>query len=540
MEFNIADLFECVVDTVGERPAVTCGGRGLTYRQLDERANRLAHGLADLGVGPGEHVACYLHTSTEYLEVMLACFKLRAVPFNLNDRYVADEVAAVAADADAVALFHHADLAPEVEGLTDRVATLRTTVEVGDGDYESLLARGRPERGFPPRSPDDHFILYTGGTTGRPKGVVWRHEDIFFVGMGGGNPGGPPIERPEQLAENVLANPAQRIRPYLPPGDPGPGRYVAMALGPLGHAAGQWSAFGALLGGGEIVLYPPRHMDLRAVLDIVEAERVGMLNLVGDASGRPLLETLRAEPGRWDTSSLRVLGSGGSLLSADVKEGLLAALPSVLTVLEAIGSSEAPVQAVTHARRGAPAEALHFDRRDTTMVVDEHLRPVPPGSGAVGRLATTGRGPIGYWKDPEKTAATFVEIDGRRWTLPGDMAQVDADGSIRLLVRGSMSINTGGEKVYPEEVEALLRTHDGVADAVVVGRADPTFGQRVVAVVAPADPAAPPTLVELQDHCRAHLAGYKVPRGLQLVPEVARTAAGKPDYPRIRAELDRA
>jgi acyl-CoA synthetase (AMP-forming)/AMP-acid ligase II len=540
MEFNLADLFEHVVDTVAERPAVTCGGRARSYRELDERANRLAHALADLGVGSGEHVACYLHTSTEYLEVMLACFKLRAVPFNLNDRYVADEVAAVCADADAVALFHHADLAAEVEGLLDRVDTLRTVVEVGDGEYESLLARGGPERGFPPRSPEDRFILYTGGTTGRPKGVVWRQEDIFFVGMGGGNPGGPPIERPDQIAENILANPSQRIRPYLPPGDPGPDRYVAMALGPLGHAAGQWSAFGALLGGGEIVLYPHRHMDLRVVLDIVETERVGMLNLVGDASGRPLLETLRAEPDRWDTSSLRVLGSGGSLLSAEVKEGLLAALPSVLTVLEAIGSSEAPVQAVTHARRGAPAEALHFDRRDTTMVVDEQLHPVTPGSSTVGRLATTGRAPIGYWKDPEKTAATFVEIDGRRWTLPGDMAQVDADGSIRLLGRGSMSINTGGEKVYPEEVEALLRSHPAVADAVVVGRPDPTYGQRVVAVVAPADAATPPTLVDLQDHCRAHLAGYKVPRELLLVAAVARTAAGKPDYPRIRADLDRA
>jgi acyl-CoA synthetase (AMP-forming)/AMP-acid ligase II len=198
------------------------------------------------------------------------------------------------------------------------------------------------------------------------------------------------------------------------------------------------------------------------------------------------------------------------------------------------------VQAVTHARRGAPAEALHFDPRAATMVVDEQLRPVTPGSGQVGRLATTGRGPVGYWKDPEKTARTFVEIDGGRWTLPGDMATVDADGSIRLLGRGSMSINTGGEKVYPEEVEALLRTHPGVADAVVVGRPDPRFGERVVAVVAPADPTAPPTLVELQDLCRASLAGYKAPRRLHLVAEVARTAAGKPDYPRIRAALDQA
>jgi acyl-CoA synthetase (AMP-forming)/AMP-acid ligase II len=225
------------------------------------------------------------------------------------------------------------------------------------------------------------------------------------------------------------------------------------------------------------------------------------------------------------------------MLSAEVKEGLLAELPSVLSVMEAVGSSEAPVQALALlGPRNRGSESLHFARRDTTMVVDDELRPIPPGSDQVGRLATTGRTPLGYYKDEAKTAATFVEIDGRRWTLPGDMAMVDADGSIRLLGRGSMSINTGGEKVYPEEVEAVLRTHPGVADAVVVGLPDPTWGERVVAVVAPA--GDPPTLEDLQAHCRAGLAGYKVPRRLALVEAVPRLAAGKPDYPRIRAGLD--
>ncbi len=538
MEFNLADLFECVVDHVGDRVAVSCSDRNLTYRELDERATRLAHGLAALGVGAGDHVGCYLHTGVEYLETMLACFKLRAVPVNVNDRYVADEVAYVCADADATLLVYDADLAPHVDGIVDRVETLRATVGLGP-EYEALVASGAPDRDFGPRSGDDRFLLYTGGTTGRPKGVVWRHEDIFFAAMGGGNAGGPPITEPAQIGERAVTNRAQRLAPFLPPGDPGPDQFVCCALGPLVHASGQWSALGTLLGGGRVVLYADRHVDPDRVLALVASEGVQMLNLVGDASGRPLLDALLAAPGRHDTSSLRLLGSGGSLLSADVKQGLLDALPSVLTVMEAVGSSEAPVQALDLLAPGDRdrAESLHFGGRETTMVVDDELRPVPPGSGVVGRLATTGRTPLGYYKDPAKTAATFVEIDGRRWTLPGDMALVDADGTIRLLGRGSMSINTGGEKVYPEEVEAVLRSHPGVADAVVVGVPDRRLGERVVAVVAPAGSGPVPTLAELQDHGRDRLAGYKLPRGLQVVDRVARTEAGKPDYPRLRAGL---
>ena len=537
MEFNVADLFECVVDHVPDRVAVSSDGADLTYRQLDDRTNRAAHVLADLGVAPGEHVACYLHTSAAYLEVMLACFKLRAVPVNVNDRYTADEVAYVCEDADAVLLLADPDGASIAATIPGRVATLRAWLEVGGDEFERRLAAASPARDFPPRSPDDHFILYTGGTTGKPKGVVWRSEDIFFGAMGGGNAGGPPIETPEAIGPRALTNRAQRLGPFLPPGDPGPEQFVCLALGPLGHASGQWSAFGTLLGGARVVLYTERHVDPDAVLALVEREQVQMLNLVGDASGRPLLDALRRDPGRHDTSSLRVLGSGGSMLSADVKQGLLTKLPTVLTVMEAVGSSEAPVQALALlGPRSRGSESLHFAQRDTTMVVDDELRPIPPGSDQVGRLATTGRTPLGYYKDETKSAVTFVEIDGRRWTLPGDMAMVVADGSIRLLGRGSMSINTGGEKVYPEEVEAVLRTHPGVSDAVVVGVPDPTWGERVVAVVAPAE--EPPTLEDLQSHCRAGLAGYKVPRRLELVDAVPRLPAGKPDYPRIRATLD--
>jgi 3-oxocholest-4-en-26-oate---CoA ligase len=256
-----------------------------------------------------------------------------------------------------------------------------------------------------------------------------------------------------------------------------------------------------------------------------------MLTLVGDASARPLVEHIEAEPSRYDTSSLQLLGSGGAILSADVKQRLLTMIPSVLAITEAIGSSESPVQAVAVARRdGEASQTLRFDPRETTMVVDDDLHPIAPGSGEVGRLATRGRVPLGYYRDAEKSARTFVEIDGVRWALPGDMATVDADGSIRLLGRGSMCINTGGEKVYPEEVEAVVKTVPGIADAIVVGAPDERFGQRVVVVAAVNDPAAPPSLDEVREHCRSSLSGYKLPRALVIVDHVERSAAGKPDY----------
>jgi acyl-CoA synthetase (AMP-forming)/AMP-acid ligase II len=425
-----------------------------------------------------------------------------------------------------------------LRGLLPDLPKVKTTLEFGE-PYEQALAAASPERDFAPRSSDDHYVLYTGGTTGMPKGVVWRHEDIFFGAMGGGNPGGPPIERPDAIAVSVVDNPAQRLRPFLAEGEPGPQQFVSLALGPLMHASGQWSAIGTLLGGGKVVLYDRPRVDMEHVLDLVAREGVNAMNLVGDASARPLLATLTAHPGRWDTSSLRLLGSGGSILSADAKDALMTQLPSVLAIVEGIGSSESPAQAVAVTMRAgvaAPARSLTFAAKAETMVVDDDLRPVPRGSGVVGRLATRGRVPLGYYKDPDRSARTFVEIDGVRWSLPGDMATIDADGTVHLLGRGSLCINTGGEKVYPEEVEAILKGHPAVADAVVVGAPDPQFGQRVVAIVEPtAAPVPAPDLTSLQEHCRAHLAGYKVPRAVHLVDAVERTAAGKPDYVWARA-----
>jgi fatty-acyl-CoA synthase len=536
MEFNLADLYECVADHVPDREALVAGDRRLTYPQLEERGNRLAHALAAAGVGYGDRVGLYLFNCAEYIETMLACFKIRAVPANINYRYVEGELAYLLGDAGLRALVFSPDLRERVDACRGGPAFPPLAVEVG-APYEELLGGGSPDRDFGPRSADDHYLLYTGGTTGLPKGVVWRQEDMFFATMGGGNAGGPPLTRPEDIGPTVLVNRRQRLNALLPPDDPGPERYTTMALGPLIHGAGQWSAWGALLSGGRVVLYMPKNMDMATVLQLIEDEEVTSLNLVGDATARPLAEALEANPGKYRTTSLRLLGSGGSILSADIKERLFTALPTVLGITEAIGSSESPVQGVAMARPGQAQTSLLFAARPETMVVDDDLRPVEPGSGQVGRLATRGRVPLGYHGDPEKTARTFVEIDGERWALPGDMATIDADGTIHLLGRGSLCINTGGEKVYPEEVEAALKAHPAIADAVVVGIPDERWGQRVAAVVQPVEGAAAPDLPEVQEWCRGRLAGYKVPRSVHVVDEVQRNPAGKADYAWAKATV---
>jgi acyl-CoA synthetase (AMP-forming)/AMP-acid ligase II len=530
VQFNLADLFERVADAVPAREAAVCGDERVTYAQLDDRSTRLAHLLAARGAGPGDHVALMMRNSIEHLESMLACYKLRSVPINVNYRYVDDELEYLVCDADAVAIIHDAEIGARVDRVAARCPDVRFALDVDNASFDREVGGASSERDLGPRSADDLYVLYTGGTTGMPKGVMWRSEDIFFGAMGGGNPGGPPIDRPEAIADSVIGNPAQRIRPFLPAGDAGPDQFVSLALGPLMHASGQWSALGALLGGGKVVLYERASVDMEYVLDLIERERINAMNLVGDASARPLLAALQHPSRARDLSSLRLLGSGGSILSGDAKEALMKELPSVLAIVEGIGSSESPAQAVAVTTRdGAPVSSLTFAAKAETIVVDDDLRPLPRGSGRIGRLATRGRVPLGYYKDDDRSARTFVEIDGERWSLPGDMATIDDDGTVHLLGRGSLCINTGGEKVYPEEVEAVLKTHPSVADAVVVGVPDEQFGARIVAVVEPA-PGGRPALEALQSHCRAQLAGYKIPRAVHTVETVVRTPAGKPDY----------
>jgi len=468
---------------------------------------------------------------------MVAAFKIRAVPINVNYRYVADELVYLFDNADLVALVLEASFAPVVAGILDRLPKLRHLIVVDDGSdggaalpdavpYEDLLAANSPVPDFPARSADDSYIAYTGGTTGHPKGVVWRHEDIFFATM---TPG-VDVAQPESVADNVVAPVHPRLAALHGMGVDVPDMFVSYALGPLMHVSGHWSAWGAMLSGGRTVLHPSRQMDAETVLDVVQREGVTMLTIVGDSMGLPLVETLEANPGLYDTSSVLMLGSGGSIMSGDVKDRLLVGFPSAMMITEAIGSSESPAQALSTTVRGqGPAPTLRFLADERTTVFDDHLRPVEPGSGAVGRLATMGRVPVGYYNDAEKSARTFVTVDGVRWALPGDMASIEADLTIRLLGRGTLCINTGGEKVYPEEVEAVLKAYDRIVDAVIVGVPDPRFGERVAAVVEPV-PGPPLALEEVQHYARSHLAGHKVPRQLFIVDKVPRSPSGKADY----------
>jgi acyl-CoA synthetase (AMP-forming)/AMP-acid ligase II len=519
--FNLSELFERVADRVPAREAVVSPERRLDYAALDARANRLAHALAARGIGAGDHVGLVLANGSEYVEGMIADFKLRAVPINVNYRYVPAELRALFEDADLRAVIVHRAFAPRVLEASEELPLLRATLVVEDGsgafvpepvdDYEEALANARARRDFSGRSSDDRYVVYTGGTTGRPKGVVWRHEDIFFAAMGGGDPlrSRGPIARPEELDARITPEPV-----------------VALAAPPYMHAAAQWLMWSELTTGGTLVTTPGGVFDPAEIWRLVDAERVGMLLIVGDAMATPLCDALEARAGREPPKSLFAVASGGALFSPAVKGRLQALLPGRL-VMDGLGSSE--TGALGTEAPGAPAGAPRFRMGPDTAVLGASLRPVAPGSGEVGQLARRGHIPLGYYKDAAKSRATFVEVDGVRWALPGDLASVTADGAIQLIGRGSQSINTGGEKVFPEEVEAALKAHPAVFDALVVGVRDARWGERVVAVVQPRArvPFAPDAV---RESCRASLASYKLPRDFVVVDAIERTPAGKADY----------
>ena len=524
MEFNLADLFEIVVDQVPDRLALVAGPARRTYAELDERATRVAHHLQAAGVAAGDHVAVLSWNRAEWLEAELGIYKARAAVVNLNYRYVASELAYLLENSDAVAVLAERSFAPMLVEARASAPALRHVVVIDDGadepeavaalggvDYEAALAAASPDRDFGPRSADDPYLLYTGGTTGSPKGVMWRGEDIFFAALGGGGFGQEPIRTPEELASRVSATST-----------------IGVVNAPMMHGGGQWVTFISLYGGNTSVLNCDRHYDGAAVLHLAEREGANSIMVVGDAMARPLAEALAVPGAHYELSSLQAIGSGGAILSKAVKEELRSRLPGVL-VTDSFGASET----------GAAGTVLDFDRpaagpaftiRDWVTVIDDDGQRVEPGSGTVGRLARRGHIPLGYYKDAEKTAATFVtDPDGVRWVVPGDAATIEADGTLHLLGRGSVCINTGGEKVYPEEVEAVLKAHPDVFDAVVVGVPDERLVERVAAVITPRGEARP-SLDALQTFCRATLAGYKVPRQLEVTDEIPRTPVGKPDY----------
>jgi acyl-CoA synthetase (AMP-forming)/AMP-acid ligase II len=526
---NIADLAEHAIDAVPDRVALISADEQLTYAQLEEKANRLAHYLKDQGVKKDDKVGLYCRNRIEIVIAMLGIVKAGAILVNVNFRYVEGELKYLFENSDMVALVHERRYADCVANVLPETPNVRTILVVDDGsagsdetftryggvEFYAALEKGSPERDFGERSADDIYLLYTGGTTGFPKGVMWRHEDIYRVLFGGTDfATGEFIKDEYDLAKAAAANPPM-IRYPVPP---------------MIHGATQSATWMSIFSGQTTVLAP--EFDADQVWRAIHHHKVNMLFFTGDAMARPLLDALEAhqEQGtEYDLSSLFLLASTAALFSASIKEKFLELLPNRI-ITDSIGSSETGFGGTSIVAKGQPhagGPRVSIDAR--TVVLDDDGNEVKPGSGVRGVIAKKGNIPVGYYKDDEKTRQTFRTYNGVRYAIPGDYAEVEADGAVTMLGRGSVSINSGGEKIYPEEVEAALKGHPDVFDALVVGVPDPRFGQHVAAVVH-AREGTRPALAELDAFVRKEIAGYKVPRSLWFVDEVKRSPAGKPDY----------
>jgi fatty-acyl-CoA synthase len=523
---SFARAWRTVAELRPDRVAVVCGDRRLTFGELDRRAERLACVLRDAGVGPDHKVAIMCVNSPEYLETFYAAQKLGAVPVNVNYRYVGAELAYLLDNSDSVALVFHDDFSATVSDALEtllpdrRPRVLLQIAHAGDRemlagarDYERAIANAPAEEPTA-REPsgDDLVFLYTGGTTGSPKAVMWRSDDLYVALWQMARPG----TEPPDVEATMRAD--KRAATCLP-------------ACPLMHGTGLFIALSTLGGGGTVVLLDTQRLDADAVWDAVEREHVQACTIVGDAFARPMLAALDAAPSRWDLSALRAITSSGVTWSPETKRGLLKHLPHV-TLIDSLGASEG-IMTRTETRDGDEIAPARFKASERVVVVTDDGRLVQSGDETIGMLGVGGAIPLGYYKDPEKTAATFRNVGERRYSIPGDYASVDADGTIRLLGRGSACINTAGEKVYPEEVELALRSHPDVFDAVVVGVPDDKWGEMVVALVHAqdghtVDPAA------LTAHCRKILAGYKVPKQTIVIDSLERSPAGKADYKRLR------
>jgi fatty-acyl-CoA synthase len=529
VEWNFATAWEAIADVQPDRPALVQGDRIRSWSEWDDRSARLAAAFRDLGLTDDGKVASYLYNSSEYMEGVFATWKCGAGPVNVNYRYLEEELTYLLSNSDTEILLFHGSLGEHVAKIASQIPTLKAIVQVDDGSphvdgalrFEDLIAAYEPA----PRggtSGDDLYILYTGGTTGMPKGVMWRNEDLFmslipFVYGIAGEP--MPEEGPSGAgAIAARAEAAGRTPVHLP-------------ASPLMHGTGFMSSLQALTMGGTIVTLESRHFDPDELWRAVERNHVTQMAIVGDAFGKPMvraLEQAEADGKPYDLESLGVIISSGVMWTAEVKEALMARAACVC--LDSLGSSEGVgFASQVSIPGGGAATTAKFQIGEHAKVLAEDGRPIEPGSDEIGLLALGGPIPLGYYKDPEKTARTFPTFGDQRYSIPGDWARVAADGTIELLGRGSVSINTGGEKVFPEEVEEAVKLHPSVIDAVVVGIPDDRFGEVIAAVVALSQGQSA-TSDDIADSVRGHLAGFKRPRHVFVVDSVPRGPNGKADY----------
>ena len=526
MKWCFADVFETVASLVPDSPALVNGDVRRTWREYEDRAARIAQALAAAGVGHDSKVGLYGYNSNEYLEAQFGVFKTRAVPVNVNYRYVEHELLYLLENADAEAILFDAQFAPRLAAIRDRLQKLKLFVQIDDGsgqqlpgavDFEALIAtHGRlPHQDH---SEDDVYMLYTGGTTGMPKGVMYRQGD-FVLGLGAAVLGPDAPRTEEAFKTGIQAAHALGAAP------------ISLAACPLMHGTGLWlGVFLPHLLGGVAVTFRNEHFDPHSLWRLIARERVSTVAIVGDAFAKPMLAALREAQGAgtpYDLSSLKQIISSGVMFSTEVKKGLLEFAD--ITIMDAMGSTEGSMGSSVVSREAPPGDTARFMSNPTTKVFNDRDEEVQPGSDEIGMIANGGFAPLGYYKDAEKSARTFRVIDGQRYSFPGDFAKIAADGSLILLGRGSVCINTGGEKVFPEEVEEALKAHDSVWDALVVGVPDERFGERVTAVISPR-PGHVIDEPELSAFIRTRIAGYKTPRRLIVVDTVQRAANGKADY----------
>ena len=530
--WNYADVWEAIADVRPDDVAQIQGRRRDTWTEWNRRADGVAAFFLQSGLGHQAKVAQYLYNCPEYLESIFAAWKVALVPVNTNYRYGDDELVYLWDNGDVEAVVFHGCFTERLERIRPRLADVHVWLWVDDGSgpcpswaipYEQAAGAGvvgGHTHGPLGRSPDDLFLLYTGGTTGLPKGVMWRQDDLFVV-----------FNRTARLRYPETGDIAD-VRAQVGGLEKRPVTFVPCP--PLMHGSGTFTSFTALSSAGCVVLLDSRSFAATELLDTIERERVTEVAIVGDAFAKPILTELDANPGRWDLSSLWLMISSGVMWAAETKEGLVHHVPKLLCV-DTLGSSESVGMASSRSSGKETIGTAGFVLSPDARVISDDGRDIVAGSGEMGRIALRGRMSLGYYKDADKTARTYHVIDGERWSIPGDYATVQADGSVKLLGRGSVCINTGGEKVFPEEVEEVVKLHPGVADAVVVGLPDQRFGEMVVAIVEPLDADAP-SAPDVIAHVKSRLAHYKAPREVVVVGTIGRAASGKVDYRRLKAD----